>query len=103
MATITITNAKVNRVIQDMGFEVAESYETRDGDIKETKFTVWTTPNNIPAEGATVNVSGNVSVRLEEYNGNKFARFHVNQPTVNLVSSPPAADPFQTTDQQVPF
>lgn len=107
MATINIQNATVKRLIRDMGFEAVESYQRRDGSQGETKFTVWTSPNNIPGEGSKVNITGNVSVKVEEYNGVTFARFHVNQPKVMLVDGPqdaPEPEPWPTpAGQQVPF
>ena len=105
MATINITNATVKRLIRDMGFEAVETYETRNGEPAETKFTVWTSSNNIPGEGSKVNITGNVSVRVEEYNGTKFARFHVNQPTVMLVDGPPSQPEPEAwpQTQEVPF
>lgn len=91
LATINITNAKVGRILADKGFEAIETYKLKSGDTGETKFTVWTSSNNIPGEGSLVNVTGNVSVRVEEYQGRQFARFHVNQPTVMLLDTPQSA------------
>lgn len=111
LATINITNAKVGRILANKGFEAIETYQTRTGETGETKFTVWTSANNIPGEGSLINVTGNVSVRVEEYNGRQFARFHVNQPTVMLLDQPqsaPAPEQIwpgakQVPDSEVPF
>lgn len=95
MARIEITNARVARIIQGRGFEAVETYQTRSGEPRETKFTIWSdSPQDIPVEGVTVNISGNVSVRLEEFENRegeqiRFARMHVNQPKVSLQDTPP--------------
>ena len=110
MARIEIKNARVNRIIRDRGFEVAESYQTRNGDTVDTKYTVWTkSPQDIPGEGVTVNVRGNVSTRLEEFTNNegeqiRFARMHVNQPEISMIDTPPAPEPWANQmNTEAPF
>jgi len=110
MARIQIKDARVVRTIRDRGFEVAESYQTKNGETVETKYTVWTkSPQDIPGEGATVNVTGNVSTRLEEFTNNeneliRFARMHINQPEVTFQDVPKPPDSWANAmNTETPF
>jgi hypothetical protein len=97
MAFVNIQNGQVERIIKDKGFVVVENYKTRDGDEKQTKYTVWTdNPNDIPGEGVTVNVSGALSVKVQEFENDqgetiRFASINVNRPKITLVDLPATA------------
>lgn len=97
MAFINIQNARVDRIIRDMGFVAVESYKTRDGEDKESKYTVWTNnPSEIPGEGVIVNVSGPLSIKLQEFENDegetvRFASANVNRPKITLVDMPASA------------
>lgn len=89
MAQVKIINARVGRVIPGKGFVAVETYVTRQGDQRENKFTVWTeNPSQIPGENSLVNVEGNLSTRVEEYNGNHYVKTHINQPKIIMVDTP---------------
>lgn len=116
MAFINIQNARVGRIIKDKGFVAIESYKNRDGDEKESKYTVWTdNPNDIPGEGSTVNVSGPLSVKMQEFENDekeliRFASVNVNRPKITLVDMPEGApsagqqaSQFDSPDWNAPF
>lgn len=94
MAFINIQNARVDRIIRDLGFVAVESYKTRDGDERESKYTIWTdNPNDIPGEGVIVNVSGPLSIKMQEFENDegetvRFASANVNRPKITLVDMP---------------
>jgi hypothetical protein len=80
MATITIENAKVERIIAGYGFKATESTLVK-GEEKKTWFTVWTKES--VTEGQIVTVEGDLSVKLEEFVGRdgtnkQSAAIHVN-------------------------
>lgn len=97
MAFVNIQNARVDRIIRDKGFVAVESYKTRDGDEKQTKYTIWTdNPNDIPGEDTIVNVSGPLSVKMQEFENDegetiRFASINVNRPKITLVDMPASA------------
>lgn len=97
MAFVNIQKAQVERIIQDKGFVAVESYTTRNGEEKQTKYTIWTdNPNEIPGEGVIVNVSGALSVRVQEFVNDEqetvqFAQIHVNRPKITLLDMPQSA------------
>ena len=94
MAFVNIQNARVERSVKDKGFVAIESYKTREGEEKQTSYTIWTdNPNDIPGEGVVVNVSGALSVRMREFENDegetvRFAQIHVNRPKITLVDMP---------------
>lgn len=96
MATINIEGATVSRLIPNSkGFECVETYKTRDGQQGETKYTVWT--DERVQVGQSVDVRGLLSTRLEEFTNEegqliRFARSHVNRPTVKATGSAPTAN-----------
>jgi hypothetical protein len=80
MATITIENARVERIITGYGFKASESTLVK-GEEKKTWFTVWT--KETVTEGQIVTVEGDLSVKLEEFTGRdglpkQTAAIHVN-------------------------
>jgi len=108
MAKVMIENAEVTKHLSTKGFVLETKYKTRNGEEQTEKWTVW---GQQPAIGEIVNVRGDLSVKLEEFEGEqgmvRYARAHINNPT--FVSSPmPPADPmknYQPTivDDGAPF
>lgn len=80
MATVTIENARVERIISGYGFKASESTLVK-GEEKKTWFTVWT--KETVTEGQIVTLEGDLSVKLEEFTGRdgspkQTAAIHVN-------------------------
>lgn len=80
MATVTIENARVERIIAGYGFKASESTLVK-GEEKKTWFTCWT--KETVTEGQIVTVEGDLSVKLEEFTGRdgspkQTAAIHVN-------------------------
>jgi hypothetical protein len=65
MATIEIENAKVIRIIEGYGFEVAESRLVK-GEEYKSYFTIWNKAVKV-AVGDIVTVSGDYSAKIDEY------------------------------------
>ena len=85
MAKIQIQNATVDRLISDKGLAVSTTFTKKDGEPGKEKFTVWTDPSGFNV-GDTINVTGNLSVRVDEFEGDnglvRYAQVNVNQPQV---------------------
>lgn len=80
MATVTIENAKVERLIVGYGFKASESTLVK-GEERKTWFTVWT--KEAVTEGQVVTIEGDLSVKIEEFTGRdgstkQTAAIHVN-------------------------
>ena len=90
MARIQITEATVDRLITDKGIAVSNSFTDREGNERKDKFTVWDQPAGIKV-GSVVNVTGNVSARLDEFEGDnglvRYASIHVNNPKIETAAS----------------
>lgn len=90
MAKIQIQEATVERLITDKGIFVTKSFKDREGTDRKEKFTVWDQPAGIKV-GDFVNVSGNLSVRVEEFEGDngqvRYAAVHVNNPKIETVAN----------------
>ena len=88
MAKIQIGNATVDRLISDKGLAVSTTFTRKDGELGKEKFTVWTDPSGYQV-GDTVNVTGNLSVRVDEFEGDnglvRYAQINVNQPQVEKI------------------
>tara|TARA_R110000772_G_scaffold221180_1_gene331576 strand:- start:165 stop:449 length:285 start_codon:yes stop_codon:yes gene_type:complete len=88
MAKIQISNATVDRLISDKGLAVSTSFTRKDGEPGKEKFTVWADPAGYQV-GDTVNVTGNLSVRVDEFEGDnglvRYAQVNVNQPQVEKI------------------
>ena len=88
MAKIQIGNATVDRLISDKGLAVSTTFTRKDGEPGKEKFTVWTDPSGYQV-GDTVNVTGNLSVRVDEFEGDnglvRYAQVNVNQPQVEKI------------------
>lgn len=79
MATVTIENAEVVRLIPNYGFEVCETFQLRNGDEAKRYFTVWT--KETAKEGDRLSVQGELGVKLDEYTnkeGEKKQKISVN-------------------------
>lgn len=94
MAKIQIQNATVDRIISDKGLAVSTSYTRKDGKEAKEKFTVWTDPTGFNV-GDVVNVTGNLSVKVDEFEGDngtvRYAQVNVNNPKI------------QKADMEMPF
>mgnify|MGYP001138059480 FL=1 len=88
MAKIQISNATVDRLISDKGLAVSTTFTRKDGEPGKEKFTVWADPTGYQV-GDTINVTGNLSVRVDEFEGDnglvRYAQVNVNQPQVEKV------------------
>lgn len=85
MALVKVTNATVTRIIPNYGFKASCEVELRNGETKKENYTVWT--DQQVKEGDTVNVSGALSVRIEEFTGRDgkevtYAAIHINNAKV---------------------
>lgn len=93
MARVTV-EGNVVRTIPDRGFVVEETWMTKSGEPRGTKYTIWVdNRDNIPAEGTGVKVEGNLSARLEKFTNSEgrnieYVATHVNQPTVTVITEP---------------
>lgn len=67
MATIEIENAKVVRIIEGYGFEVAESVLIK-GEERKNYYTVWNKSVKV-AVGDVVHVVGDYSAKVDSYTG----------------------------------
>lgn len=89
MATVTIENGQVARLIPSYGFKLLETRKLRNGDTAKNYYTVWTKEQ--VKEGDIVTVEGELSVKLEEYTGKdnkprQAAAVHVNNALVMVQS-----------------
>jgi hypothetical protein len=80
MATVTIENARVERIIVGYGFKASEVTRVK-GEERKTWFTVWT--KETANEGDIVTIEGELSVKLETFTGRdnqpkQTAAIHVN-------------------------
>lgn len=87
MATVTIENAEVFRLIPGYGFKLLETKKLRNGDTAKNYFTVWCKEQ--VKEGDIVTVEGELTVKLEEFTGKdgvprKAAAVHVNNALVMI-------------------
>ena len=67
MATVTIENATVARIIEGYGFKATEEFTLKSGETAKRWYTVWTKEQ--VKEGDKLTIEGNLSVKLEEYTG----------------------------------
>jgi len=99
MARIEIKDATVDRLISNKGFAASTTYTDRNGELRKEKYTVWTDNAGLEV-GDLVNVSGLLSVRVEEFEGDngtvRFAAVNVNSPSVTKINQD---GPVKTVDQ----
>jgi len=78
MATVTIENATVARIIEGYGFAATEEKTIRSGETIKLYYTVWTKE---PVQvGEVYTIEGDLQVKLEEYTGKD------NQPKVSAAT-----------------
>lgn len=65
MAKIGIEGAEVFRIIEGYGFKAVEKFKLRSGEDAKRYFTVWTDEKVL--EGETVTITGDLSVKVEQY------------------------------------
>jgi hypothetical protein len=65
MATVTIEDAKVFKIIEGYGFRAVEEFKLRNGEDAKRYFTIWT--DQRVEEGQVFTISGDLSVKIEEY------------------------------------
>ena len=65
MAKIEIENAEVFKIIEGYGFRAVEKFKLRNGEEAKRYYTVWT--DQKVAEGDQVSISGDLTVKVEEY------------------------------------
>jgi hypothetical protein len=80
MAFITIRNGRVS-FANAKGFTLVEEYKTRDGDIREKKFKIWT--EEPVKENEILTVSGVFSAKVAEYNGVQYVEVSVNNAKID--------------------
>lgn len=80
MAFVTVRGGQVVSS-NAKGFTLVETYKKADGSENKTYYKVWTEE---PAPDATIDVSGILSVRVSEYEGNTRAEIHINRPRIQL-------------------
>lgn len=91
MAKVRIENARVERIISGYGFKASEEITIKSGDKIKQWLTVWTQAQ--VREGDTVNITGDLSVKLEEFTGRdntpkQTAAIHVNNAKVEGADAP---------------
>lgn len=88
MAKIQIQGATVDRLISDKGLAVSTSFTRKDGQPGKEKFTVWTDPAGYSV-GDVLDIVGNLSVRVDEFEGDqgmvRYAQVNVNNPQISKV------------------
>lgn len=85
MAKVTIENAEVFKIIDGYGFRAVEKFTLRSGDEGKRYYTVWT--DQTVNEGDVVSISGDLTVKVEEFTGRDnqpktTAAVHVNNARV---------------------
>lgn len=91
MAKVRVENARVERIIEGYGFKASEEITIKSGDKIKQWLTVWTQAQ--VREGDTVNITGDLSVKLEEFTGRdntpkQTAAIHVNNAKVEGSDAP---------------
>jgi hypothetical protein len=90
MATTTIENARVERLIPGYGFKATETTMVK-GEERKTWFTVWT--KETVAEGDILTIEGELSVKVESFTGKdnqpkQTAAIHLNNALVMKADAP---------------
>lgn len=108
MAFVTVRGGQVVSN-NSKGFTLVETYKKADGSENKTYYKVWTEE---PTPEGNIDVSGILSVRVSEYEGNTRAEIHINKPRIQLSevqSAPPRAtsaawgNPAAVEDANAPF
>jgi hypothetical protein len=82
---------EVSRLIQGYGFKGVEKRKTKDGEDYNVWVTVWT--KDSVREGDIVEVTGDLSVKLEEFTGRdnkpkQIAAIHINNAQIKKADAP---------------
>jgi len=82
---------EVTRIIQNYGFKAVEKYKDKKGEERTQWVTVWTKEQ--VREGETLEVSGDLSVKIESFTGRdnvpkQVAAININNPTITRAEMP---------------
>ena len=82
---------EVARLIQGYGFKGVEKYRDKKGEERTQWVTVWTKEQ--VREGETLEVSGDLSVKIESFTGRdnvpkQVAAININNPTISRADAP---------------
>jgi hypothetical protein len=82
---------EVARIIQNYGFKGVEKYRDKKGEERTQWVTVWTKEQ--VREGETLEVSGDLSVKIESFTGRdnvpkQVAAININNPTISRADAP---------------
>jgi len=82
---------EVVRIIQSYGFKAVEKYKDKKGEERTQWVTVWTKEQ--VREGETLEVSGDLSVKIESFTGRdnvpkQVAAININNPTITRSEMP---------------
>ena len=82
---------EVTRIIQNYGFKAVEKQKTKDGKDINVWVTVWTKEQ--VREGETLEVSGDLSVKIESFTGRdgspkQVAAVNINNPIISRADAP---------------
>lgn len=91
MATVTIENAEVFKIIDGYGFKAVEKFRLRSGEEGKRYYTVWT--KEAVKQGDILTIEGELSVKVEEYTGKDnqpktSAAVHVNNALIMTSEAP---------------
>lgn len=97
MATITIENAAVARIIEGYGFAAVEEKRIFSGETIKLYYTVWT--KDQVSVGEVYTIEGDLQVKLEEYTGKDnqlkiSAATHVNNAMLLKIGADESDAPF---------
>tara|TARA_R110001606_G_scaffold385452_2_gene548971 strand:+ start:263 stop:556 length:294 start_codon:yes stop_codon:yes gene_type:complete len=97
MATVTIENAAVARIIEGYGFAAVEEKRIFSGETIKLYYTVWT--KDQVSVGEVYTIEGDLQVKLEEYTGKDnqlkiSAATHVNNAMLLKIGADESDAPF---------
>ena len=92
MAKVEIESGRIVRIIENYGFVIEELISLRNGDEAKRYYTVWTKDKY--EQGTTVRVSGDLSVKLDEYTGKDNVlkvgfQVSINNPLISATETAP--------------
>jgi hypothetical protein len=95
----------VDKPLGDKGFILLETIKLNDGRTFDKKWKVWITP--IPEFSATVEAVGEISVKINEYQGfdgttKHAADLNINNPVVKVLAPATVASPDVNSDWATP-
>jgi hypothetical protein len=81
MAKVTISKGEVTKHLGGKGFILEVNFLGRTGEGRTEKWTVW---GEQPPIGTVLEVEGDLTIKMEEFNGDngpiRYARGHINNP-----------------------